>query len=262
MNKINKSTIAILVSCSLGLPAFASEQSRLSTPEKWLAAGKQTIENAKEKIQEPENVGLLSGGSLGALVAGPLGAVIGATIGGLIGHAEEEDDKIKTLTQQHQQSLDALAQLNDTLHKQKRQQVITLRQVSQQIDMLEAPFTQGRNIQFQVQFKTGSSDVTPEYQKQLVGISRLLHAIPDLKISLDGFADNRGGAKYNQQLALERAQAVAQVLQSLGVETNRIKLQAIGELTQAEDDLENNFFQRRVTVTLAKQHAQLVQSVQ
>ncbi|KMT66887.1 sortase-associated OmpA-like protein PdsO [Catenovulum maritimum] len=225
------------------------------------------LEKLEQKFEDPQNVGLASGAGVGAVVAGPAGAIVGALFGGLIGTSERNQDTIELLTNNNKyQSNQILSlqldnkNLSDSLNKQQRQQQIELRQVSQQIDLLEAPFSNGKSLDFQIQFKTGSKDINTEYRQQLVGISRLLHAIPDLKVDLAGYSDQRGGAKYNQQLSHERTLAVGKLLTDLGIAEKRIKIQSYGEMSQVSDDLESNFFQRRVTVSLSKHHQQLVKN--
>ncbi|EWH10131.1 OmpA/MotB domain-containing protein [Catenovulum agarivorans DS-2] len=243
---------------ALSLMTVTANASANKTLEKWQTHFQQKVEHAQEKMAEPENIGLLSGGSLGLVTGGPLGAVVGAVIGGLIGHSHEQHaelEKVYSSNSQHQLQIE---QLSQNLQQQQHQQKLQLQQVSQQIDMYASPFTQGRSLNLTILFKTGSSELTEDYRQQLVGVSRLLNAMPDLNIQLTGFADQRGGANYNRQLSQQRAQSVAKFLQKMGIAAQRISFTAQGEQAHLQDDLESNFFQRKVDITIAKSPAQVV----
>ncbi|WP_440905913.1 sortase-associated OmpA-like protein PdsO [Catenovulum sp. SX2] len=243
---------------ALSLITVTSTAAANDTFEQWQSQFKQKVEHAQEKMAEPENIGLLSGGSLGLMTGGPLGAVVGAVIGGLIGHSHEQQTEIEQVSLASAEHQQKAAQLSQHLQQQQRQQQIQLQQVSQQIDMLATPFTQGRSLNLTILFKTGSSELTEDYRQQLVGISRLLTAMPDLQIQLTGFADQRGGANYNRQLSNKRAETVAVFLQKMGIDEQRISFSAQGEQAHLQDDLESNFFQRKVDITIAKSPAQVV----
>ena len=74
--------------------------------------------------------------------------------------------------------------------------------------------------------------------------------MPDVFVKLDGFADERGNAEYNQKLSARRAAHVRDILVSNGVEESRIKLAAHGESPAIDDNIDSFAFERKVSLTL------------
>jgi peptidoglycan-associated lipoprotein len=52
---------------------------------------------------------------------------------------------------------------------------------------------------------------------------------PDVKVILEGHADERGTRKYNMELGKKRAQKVKEYYESKGVEGSRMKIESYGE---------------------------------
>ena len=69
-------------------------------------------------------------------------------------------------------------------------------------------------------------------------------------VQLDGFADERGNADYNQQLSGKRAEHVKNVLIMGGVSPTRIKIAAHGESPATDENIDSYAFERRVSLTL------------
>lgn len=63
----------------------------------------------------------------------------------------------------------------------------------------------------------------------LEGHARALMAQPDLRMNLEGHADERGGREYNLALGQKRAEAVAKALQLLGVNPAQVEAVSFGE---------------------------------
>lgn len=63
----------------------------------------------------------------------------------------------------------------------------------------------------------------------LEGHARALMAQPDVKLSLQGHADERGGREYNLALGQKRAEAVAKALELLGVSPSQVEAVSFGE---------------------------------
>ena len=64
--------------------------------------------------------------------------------------------------------------------------------------------------------------------------SRLLVAQRNLRMSLEGHADERGGREYNLALGQKRAEAVAKAMELLGVNANQVEAVSFGEERPAE----------------------------
>lgn len=78
-----------------------------------------------------------------------------------------------------------------------------------------------------VQFKTGKSDIQPQYQAELAKFADIMKKHPDLKVTIEGHTDNTGGAAYNKKLSQQRAESVKRYLvQKLGIDASR--LSAVG----------------------------------
>lgn len=61
-----------------------------------------------------------------------------------------------------------------------------------------------------IQFKTGSAYISPASEDQLEELYRSFAIADNLRIDLDGYTDNTGAADVNEQLSLDRANAVKQ----------------------------------------------------
>jgi len=71
-------------------------------------------------------------------------------------------------------------------------------------------------------------------------------------IVIEGHTDSKGAAKYNQQLSLKRANAVAQLLINAGFDPKTIKVVGQGEATPVADNAtpQGRAKNRRVVVKL------------
>ncbi|HYP40170.1 MAG TPA: OmpA family protein [Chloroflexia bacterium] len=82
----------------------------------------------------------------------------------------------------------------------------------------------------------------------------------DVRLSLKGFADQRGNAAYNQTLARDRSNAIAQALRGRGIDNARIDVQAPGgataehtqDATTSQDSDANRRGNRVVTLTFVR----------
>ena len=74
-----------------------------------------------------------------------------------------------------------------------------------------------------IHFANNSSSIKKSSYKQLDQISTILKECSANLITIDGYSDNRGDAKYNQQLSQERANKVKTYLISKGINKKSIK---------------------------------------
>jgi len=86
----------------------------------------------------------------------------------------------------------------------------------------------------------------------MLRLADLLKAHPDYKVNLVGNTDSIGGAKYNDTLALKRANAVAQFLQKYGASSSQIVVKGDGKRNPeaSNKDVNGRFINRRVVVTV------------
>ena len=68
-----------------------------------------------------------------------------------------------------------------------------------------------------VLFATGKYDLKPDAKIALAKVSGILQAYPGLKVQVEGYTDNVGGADYNTKLSENRAQGVGDFLVAQGV---------------------------------------------
>jgi len=83
-------------------------------------------------------------------------------------------------------------------------------------------------------FDTGKSTLRPESYKALNEFVELMKAKPSLIVEIGGHTDNVGSSESNQNLSLQRANAVKNYLISKGISANRIETKGYGD-TQAID---------------------------
>lgn len=107
-------------------------------------------------------------------------------------------------------------------------------------------------LQYVLYFETGGSVLTQESQRQIRTIleTTLKRVAPD--VSVVGHTDTVGRADANARLAQQRAQAIADLLRSQGLEANSLRVESHGEanllvLTPDETPEPRN---RRVEVTV------------
>ncbi|WP_163921489.1 peptidoglycan-associated lipoprotein Pal [Photobacterium sp. Alg240-V54] len=86
-----------------------------------------------------------------------------------------------------------------------------------------------RQQQQTVFFKFDNSEIQPEYQQMLEAHAEYLRNNPNVKVVVQGHADERGTPEYNIALGERRATAVSQYLQALGVPANQMSIVSYGE---------------------------------
>lgn len=86
----------------------------------------------------------------------------------------------------------------------------------------------GEDSPDRVHFAVNSDFLSPRSAAVLERLAVVLRADPDLKLELQGHADERGGELFNQALSLRRAQVVRTYLLAAGVERSRIMVRAFG----------------------------------
>jgi outer membrane protein OmpA-like peptidoglycan-associated protein len=87
-----------------------------------------------------------------------------------------------------------------------------------------------------VNFEFNKATLTPESLPILDKVAASLNDYPDIKIVVEGFTDNVGGAKYNLKLSDKRASAVRDYLISKGVAANRLTEKGYGKANPIADN--------------------------
>ncbi|TBV10539.1 OmpA family protein [Stutzerimonas kirkiae] len=81
-----------------------------------------------------------------------------------------------------------------------------------------------------VLFPANSTELSPAANRTLLKLVQFLQLNPARSVRIEGYTDNRGDEEDNQRLSRARAQVVADLLVSLGVEASRIDVVGYGHL--------------------------------
>lgn len=208
---------------------------------------------AEGTASKKETIGVGVGAVIGAIAGGPVGFIVGAAFGGKLGDEfHQKDTEVTSLSQtlvgskvkitELESSVDALNgdidALGGDLQRMRaisRPELLTLMQAGIEMDLL---------------FRTDEYVLGISTDSRLRELAASLSTMPDVFVKLDGFADERGNAEYNQKLSARRAAHVRDILVSNGIEESRIKLAAHGESPAIDDNVDSFAFERKVSLTL------------
>jgi outer membrane protein OmpA-like peptidoglycan-associated protein len=208
--------------------------------------------NAAEASRE-EKIGIGTGALIGAVAGGPVGLVAGIAIGAKLGdELHEKNSEIDTLTtalassQREFEMLDADAGRLRREAGFARAEIRRLEQAARPelLDLVHA------GIESDWLFRTGEFALADTTAAKLVELAVGLAKMPDIRIHLDGYADARGDADYNQALSEQRVEWVAARLIEAGIAPERISSSAYGELAAADGHADSLALDRRVNLTV------------
>ncbi len=206
-----------------------------------------------EPNQQPdrERVGIASGAVLGGLAGGPLGVVIGAAFGGWLGDEFDEERRERdeferrwTLATEEVAHLNGLFRGSEReleqLRAASRHEAATMRE-----KVREA-------LEVQVLFKTADASLAQDTDRRLTRLAELVAGMDGMLLRIEGHADARGAAEFNEQLSAQRAATVRDVLIRAGVPSGRIVIDALGEreANATDEDIDGMALDRRVQLTL------------
>lgn len=80
-----------------------------------------------------------------------------------------------------------------------------------------------------IYFDYDSSEIRKEFRDVVAAHAEYLAANPDLNVSLEGHADERGSREYNLALGERRALSVKQMMTVLGARSDQIRVTSYGE---------------------------------
>ena len=78
-------------------------------------------------------------------------------------------------------------------------------------------------------FNYDQADLRPDATRAVLDDAAFLVAHPSVRITIAGYADERGSAEYNVALGMERAEATRSALMSAGVQPSRIEVISYGK---------------------------------
>jgi len=208
-----------------------------------LALGSQAASAAASK---EESLGVGGGAVIGALAGGPVGLIIGAAIGAKVGDTlHRKSDRIDTLEGTLADSEQSVAMLErgiDQLNSEiqglqnvARPELLSLMQAGIEMDLL---------------FRTDEYALTDTTGDRLAQMAATLATMPEVRIQLDGFADERGDDTYNHGLSERRVEFVRNLFINAGVHPARISSEAHGESVAQNPDTDSYALERRVSVKL------------
>ncbi|PWR22189.1 OmpA family protein [Zavarzinia compransoris] len=166
-------------------------------------------------------IGALVGAGIGAAVAGNrgqgalIGAGIGALTGGAVGYYMDEQER--------------------QLREKMAGTGVEVERVGDSIRLI---------MPGGVTFRTGSSEIQPQFYSPLDQVAATLNQYPQSLIDIIGHTDNVGSDQMNQQLSERRASSVASYLMSRGVVPQRVNAYGMGE-TQPIADNNTDFGRQR-----------------
>ena len=208
---------------------------------------------AKERVSTEEAVGFGAGATIGAIAGGPFGLIIGAAIGAKLGDTFDQNSN-------EIDSLDASLHGSNAKAAKLQKEVVALNhdidalggdiQRLQAISRPELLSLMRAGIEMDLLFRTDEDRLSPSIGSRLQHLAASLAAMPDVNIRLDGFADERGDAAYNQGLSERRVQTVRELLVQNGVPESRIKVEAHGESPAIDANIDSYALERKVSLTL------------
>lgn len=207
-----------------------------------LAAVAPAIANASKE----ENVGVGTGAVIGAIAGGPVGLILGAAIGSKVGDTMyQKNAEIDTLSASLDTSRSRVAALNTNietlsleigrLQDTARPELVRLLQAGITMDLL---------------FRTDEHVLTDTTGGRLAELAGVLADMPDVRIELSGFADERGDETYNFELSQQRVEFVRDQLMAVGISQERISANAFGEAPAQDDTPDSYALERRVNMTV------------
>jgi outer membrane protein OmpA-like peptidoglycan-associated protein len=249
-NKVRMGTVGITVAAmTLGaLPASATQR----------------VAGVQRPASKQEDIGVLTGTAVGAAAGGPIGAVVGMVAGALLGrHYQRQSAANHTLAAGNRALETRNRVLTARLDRSERENAGLagkLSEASRSLAAVEAQRTEldrtvqaSDDIETSVLFRTGAASINRMQLPALRKIAALAASLPPgAKVRIDGYADPRGPASFNDDLSLERAEAVALALQSAGCPQDRLVIEGHGSSgsTPARGDLDAYALERRVSVRL------------
>ena len=110
----------------------------------------------------------------------------------------------------------------------------------------------GRMALYGINFATNSAAITPDSDKVLAEIAKLLKDQPEWKITVEGHTDNVGAKAANQALSQKRAEAVVTWLSAHEIDRTRLAAAGFGDTKPVQDNATEEGRQKNRRVELVK----------
>lgn len=193
-----------------------------------------------------EKIGIGTGAVIGAIVGGPVGFMIGGAFGAKLGDTmHNKNESIDDLSASLQHSNNDLRTLNasydDVNGELEHMQRVARPEL---VSMLEA------GIAMDLLFRTDEHVLADTTGDRLASLGSTLATMTDIRVQLDGFADERGDETYNYNLSTQRVEFVRDQLVAAGIHPSRIQISAHGEAPAQDASVDSYALERRVSLTL------------
>ncbi len=182
-------------------------------------------------------IGAATGGVLGGVLGHQTGhrneaAVLGAAIGGVIG---------------------------GVAGNRMDQQAKELNQVAETKRTDEGLITQ---LKSDILFDTGKADLKPKAKEDLKEMASIMKKYPENILTVNGYTDNTGSSKINEELSEKRAAAVKNTLVANGLPANVISTQGLGPAKPVADNksAEGRQKNRRVEIEVTVDESKIPQN--
>ncbi len=193
-----------------------------------------------------EKIGIGSGAVVGAIIGGPVGFMIGGAIGAKLGDSmHQKNQSIDELSVSLRQSNSDLRTLNasyDSVNGELEHMQRVAR--PELVSMLEA------GIAMDLLFRTDEHVLADTTGDRLASLGSTLATMTDIRVRLDGFADERGDETYNYNLSTQRVEFVRDQLIAAGIHPSRIQISAHGEAPAQDASVDSYALERRVSLTV------------
>ena len=193
-----------------------------------------------------EKIGIGTGAVIGAIVGGPVGFMIGGAFGAKLGDTmHNKNESIDDLSASLQHSNNDLRTLNasyDSVNGELEHMQRVAR--PELVSMLEA------GIAMDLLFRTDEHVLADTTGDRLASLGSTLATMTDIRVQLDGFADERGDETYNYNLSTQRVEFVRDQLVAAGIHPSRIQISAHGEAPAQDASVDSYALERRVSLTL------------
>jgi len=208
---------------------------------------------AQAAASKHEKIGVGTGAVVGAVAAGPVGLIIGAAIGAGVGDTiHQKNGKIESLSSELAASKSEVVRLERDIDRMDRN-LDTLSAELQRLQRYSTPEIASllqAGIATDLLFRTDEAVLADTTGSRLHELATTLATMPDIRVQLDGFADERGDEQYNQQLSEQRVEFIRDQLVTAGVDASRITTTAHGESPAQDDTVDSYALERRVSLKL------------
>lgn len=200
-----------------------------------------------------ESAGVGAGVVIGALAGGPAGAIIGAAIGAKVGDTmHNKASTINTLSGSLDESRSDIAILEADIRALNGDIDSLSAELEhfQQIDRPQLVNLMQAGIEMDLLFRTDEYVLADTTGGRLAELASAVAQMRDIRVQLDGFADERGDSEYNLKLSEKRVNFVRDQLVAAGINPSQIRVSAHGEAPAQDESVDSYALERRVALKI------------